>query len=179
MIASSTTKSSRYPQSSFTSLYAGINLFFTAETPRKTLFYFLRRGNLRDCSSTRIREFVHNSFQAILQNWHVEVHQQSYLLIRQPQIGQKLGFVNRKQLFDCFDFYDDCVLDNQVEPDWPSCWPISEIVLMGAGINSLTAETPRKPKSFSYSGVSDAASLGRGSGNSFTILFRPLFRTGT
>jgi hypothetical protein len=46
----------------------------------------------------------------------MEVHQQSDVLMRQAQVRQKLGFVNREQLFDRFNLYDDCVLHNYVEP---------------------------------------------------------------
>jgi len=33
----------------------------------------------------------------------------------QPQIGQKLCLVNRKQLFGCFGFHNDFILDHQVK----------------------------------------------------------------
>ena len=46
----------------------------------------------------------------------MEVHQQPDFLMRQAQIGQKLCFVNWKQFLDCFNFHDDFIFDDEIQP---------------------------------------------------------------
>ena len=56
---------------------------------------------------------------AVLDERSIEVDQQAKPFVGQPQVGQKLLSVNRRETFDRFDLDDHPILDNQVgaEPD--------------------------------------------------------------
>ena len=50
-------------------------------------------------------------------NAALKVDEQAKPLVRQPQVGQKLLFVNRREDFDRFDLDNHPILDDQVRPE--------------------------------------------------------------
>jgi len=60
---------------------------------------------------------IDDTGNAVFDRHRVEVDQQAKSLICQPQIGQKLLFVNRCDGLDRLDLDDRAVLDNQIGPE--------------------------------------------------------------
>ena len=46
----------------------------------------------------------------------MKVYQEADSLVSETEIRQELSFVNRQDLFDCFDFCDDLVFDDKIKP---------------------------------------------------------------
>ncbi len=62
-------------------------------------------------------ESVDDASDAVLDERHLEVYEQTEALVSEPEIGQKLLLVNRSKKLDGFHFYDHLVLDYQVSPE--------------------------------------------------------------
>src|SRR5271165_2523155 len=60
---------------------------------------------------------IHDMRNAVLDQRRVEVDRQAKSLVGQPQVGEKLLFVNRCNGLDRLDLDDHTVLDNQVGPE--------------------------------------------------------------
>ena len=59
---------------------------------------------------------IHNSPQPILEDRHMKVDQQPYRYPRKLKIGQKLGIMERQEIFDGLKFHDYQFLNNQIHP---------------------------------------------------------------
>ena len=46
---------------------------------------------------------------------HVKINEQAQLLASQSQMGEKLGLVNRRNCLNCFQFYYDAIVYNQID----------------------------------------------------------------
>ena len=66
----------------------------------------------KDTKSTK--ESENETFDAIFQFCHVEIHQQSDLHPRQFHVGQQLSFVNAFDSLDALQFDDELVFDENV-----------------------------------------------------------------
>ncbi len=45
----------------------------------------------------------------MLEHWNIKVNQETDIPATKPEICENLGFVNRQQLFNCFDLHDHCI----------------------------------------------------------------------
>ena len=60
---------------------------------------------------------IEDTGYAVLDERSIEVDQQAKPFVGQPQVGQKLLSVNRRETFDRFDLDDHPILDNQVRAE--------------------------------------------------------------
>jgi hypothetical protein len=51
----------------------------------------------------------------LYQEWDIEIYQQPYLFLRQLQVRQELGLMDRQQFFHGFQFQDDFVLYEKID----------------------------------------------------------------
>ena len=59
---------------------------------------------------------VDDAFQAIFQDGHVEVQQQSHLPVVELQVREHLGLMDRQERIDVLQFDNDDTLDDEVHP---------------------------------------------------------------
>ena len=59
---------------------------------------------------------VGQTAETLLQQGHIEVDQQSDVAVRQLQIGEQLGGMERVQVFDYLDLDDESLIDQDVQP---------------------------------------------------------------
>jgi hypothetical protein len=60
---------------------------------------------------------IDTPLDAILDQGNIKIDQQPQLVTREPQVGDKLGFVDRQNLFDRLDLHDEQPSDNQIHPE--------------------------------------------------------------
>jgi len=83
-----------------------------AEGDREGDAYLVAR---RFITKTRSRLSQHDSSDTLLQNRHIEVHDQAHTRSRQSQIAHDLSYMNRMDLLDRLDFDDDLTIDEQID----------------------------------------------------------------
>jgi hypothetical protein len=56
------------------------------------------------------------AYDTVFEAFDVEVDEQRHLEAREPEIGEKLRFVDRLDSLDGLQFEDDAIVDDDVEP---------------------------------------------------------------
>jgi hypothetical protein len=59
---------------------------------------------------------IHDSLEAVFQDWHIEVDEEANAFVRGFEIGQELRGMNWQHFFGGFDFNYNRIFHNQIHP---------------------------------------------------------------